>query len=174
MLKSPIARVTIAGLFVLSSAGCHKGGGEHHAAEIAKSTDEAKAMVAGIAAAYNAHDADKAASYDAPDYVGMFHGFPTVTGPAADAASMKQQFLDPAAKFDLDIKNIDVARAGDMVVVRSAYTFSSTDPKTKKIVSETGNWLTGFKRQPDRSLKLVWSIGADTPAAPAPAAVATP
>jgi ketosteroid isomerase-like protein len=174
MLTSPIARATIAGLVILTSAGCHRGGGEHHAADIAKKTDEAKTMIAGISAAYNAHDADKAASYDAPDYVGMFHGFPTAVGPAADAASMKQQFLDPAAKFDLDIKDVDVSRAGDLVVVRSIYTYSTTDPKTKKIVSETGNWVAGLKRQPDRSLKLAWSIGTDTPSTPAPAPTATP
>lgn len=168
MQLSSISRVTIAGLTMLSIAGCQEGGGQH-AAEVAKTSDEARTSIAGVSAAYNAHDATKAASYDAPDYVSMFHGFGTAVGPAADIESMKQQFADPATRFDLNIQSVDVSKAGDMAVVRSIYKFSFTDPKTKKIASETGNWVAGFKRQPDGSLKLAWSIGADTPP-PAPPA----
>ena len=174
MLRSPIVRVTIAGLVLLSTAGCHKRGGEHHAADVAKTTEDAKTTIAAVSAAYNAHDADKGASYDAPDYVSMFHDFPNAVGPAADAASMKQQFLDPATKFDLRIDSVSVSRGGDMAVVRSTYNFTSTDPKTKKVGSETGNWVAGLERQPDHSLKLAWSIGANTPAVAAPAPAATP
>ena len=57
-----------------------------------------KGEVAGLVAAFNAHDAEKAVSYDAPDYVGMFHGAPNVVGPEADLAVTKQQVADPAAK----------------------------------------------------------------------------
>ncbi|MEO5937584.1 MAG: nuclear transport factor 2 family protein [Sphingomonas sp.] len=161
---SPIARVTIAGLTLLAVAGCGEAGGSS-AADVAKTTDQARTSVAGISAAYNAHDAVKAASYDAPDYVSMFHGFGTAVGPAADIASMKEQFADPAARFDLNIQSVDVSKAGDVAVVRSLYQYTFTDPKTKKPSSENGNWVAGFKRQADGSLKLAWSIGANTPAA---------
>ncbi len=181
MTRSPIARATIAGLAMLAIAGCHHKGGGRHKADTTKMTEDAKATIAAISAAYNAHDAVKAASYDAPDYVSMFHGFATAVGPAADIESMKQQFQDPAAKFDLAVDDVDVARSGDMAVVRSSYVYSFTDPKTKTVATEKGNWVAGMKRQSDGSLKLAWSIGADLPkaaaaptAAPAPAATATP
>ena len=164
MHTSPIARGTIAGFALLAIAGCGEAGGASPA-DIAKTADQARANIAGVSAAYNAHDATKAASYDAPDYVSMFHGFGTAIGPAADIASMKEQFADPAARFDLNIQNVDVSKAGDVAVVRSLYQYTFTDPKTKKPSSETGNWVAGFKRQSDGSLKLAWSIGADTPAA---------
>ena len=163
---SPIARVAVAGLALLAVAGCAATGGTS-AADVAKTADQARTSVAGISAAYNAHDAVKAASYDAPDYVSMFHGFGTAVGPAADLASMKEQFADAAARFDLNVQSVDVSKAGDTAVVRSLYQYTFTDPKTKKSTSESGNWVAGFKRQPDGSLKLAWSIGADTPAAAA-------
>lgn len=166
MHGSSISRLTIAGLVAFAVAGC-AGAGDHTAADVAKMADEARTTIAGVSAAYNAHDAEKAASYDAPDYVSMFHGFATAVGPAADAASMKEQFKDPAARFDLTVQNVDVSKAGDTAVVRSLYTYSFTDPQTKKIDTETGNWVAGVKRQADGSLKMAWSIGADTPVAPA-------
>ena len=164
MQRSSIARAATASLAMLALAGCHDEG--HHAADVAKTTTDARTDIAAISAAYNAHDAIKAASYDAPDYVSMFHGFGTAIGPAADIESMKQQFADPATGFDLNIQSVDVSKAGDTAVVRSLYQFSFTDPKTKKVASEKGNWVAGFKRQSDGSLKLAWSIGADTPGAP--------
>ena len=176
-----MARVTMAAGVLLAVTACHHRGGGHHEADIAKTTEDAKTTINAISAAYNAHDAAKAASYDAPDYVSMFHGFTTAVGPAADAASMTEQFKDPAAKFDLTINAVDVARSGEMAVVRSTYVYHFTDPKTKGAATETGNWVAGLKRQPDGSLKLAWSIGADVPKAPAapaaptaPAAAATP
>jgi ketosteroid isomerase-like protein len=86
---------------------------------------------------------------------------------------MREQFKDPAARFDLDVQSVDVSKAGDTAVVRSLYRYSFTDPRTKKVTSETGNWVAGFKRQSDGSLKMVWSIGADTPAVPVASAPKT-
>jgi ketosteroid isomerase-like protein len=169
-----MTRLTIAALVLLTAAACHRTDEDaKRAAAVAKTTEEAGATVAAISAAYNAHDAARVASHDAPDYVSMFHGFATATGPAADIASVKEQFKDPAAKFYLTVRDIDVARSGEMAVVRSTYVYDFTDPKTKIVTSETGNWIIGLKRQPDGSLKMVWSIGADVPK-PTPAPHATP
>lgn len=165
---SMMARASVAALALLAVAGCGAAGG-NSAADVAKTADQARMAVVGLTAAYNAHDADKAASFDAPDYVSMFHGFATAVGPAADVASMKEQFKDPAARFDVNVQSVDVSKAGDMAVVRALYQYTSTDPKTKKPANESGTWVAGFKRQSDGSLKMAWSIGADTPAATPPA-----
>ena len=42
----------------------------------AKVGDEVKANMTEMVAAFAARDADKAVSWDAPDFVGMFHGAP--------------------------------------------------------------------------------------------------
>jgi len=67
-------------------------------------------------------------------------------------------------------ETVDVAAAGDMAVYRATYVYTSTDPKTKKPVTETGNWLVGYKPQPDGTWKIVWDVISDAPAASAPAA----
>ncbi|MEO8847984.1 MAG: nuclear transport factor 2 family protein [Casimicrobiaceae bacterium] len=159
-----ITRLAIGALALLTATGCHHSDDDaKRATAVANTTEEAKATIAAISAAYNAHDAVKLASHDAPDYVSMFHGFATAIGPAADIASVNDQFKDPAAKFHLTIRDIDVARSGEMAVVRTTYLYDFTDPKTNFVARESGNWLIGLKRQPDGSLKMTWSIGADEP-----------
>ena len=127
-----MTRSTIAVLALSTAAACHRIDDDaKRATTVAQTTKEAKAIVAAISVAYNSHDAAKVVSHDAPDYVSMFHGFATATGPVADIASVKEQFKDPAAKFDLTVRDIDVARSGEMAVVRSTYLCDFTDPKTK-------------------------------------------
>jgi ketosteroid isomerase-like protein len=173
MRGSSVTRLTIAALALLTVAACrHTDDDAQRATAIAKTIEEAKATVAAISAAYNAHDAARVASFDAPDYASMFHGFATAIGPAADIASVKEQFKDPAATFYLAVRDVDVAQSGEMAVVRSTYVYDFTDPKTNTVRRETGNWIIGLKRQPDGSLKMVWSIGADEPN-PAPGATVT-
>jgi len=145
--------------------------------DTAKIAESVKADVDQLVAQFNAHDAEAAVAHDAQDYVGMFHGMPNVEGPAGDLAVTKQQVSDPAAKVTINSHNVDVARSGEMAVDRATYSFDYTDPKTKKVVTETGNWVLGYKEQADKSWKLAWAVVSDTGAqapAPAPAASATP
>jgi ketosteroid isomerase-like protein len=138
------------------------------AVDTAKIAEAVKADAAQGAADFNAHDATKSVSHDAPDVVGMFHGQPNVVGPAADLASTKKLFAEsPDAHYATANESVDVAASGDMAIYRATYTYTMTDPKTKKQVTETGNDVVGYKPQADGSWKVAWSIGADTPAATA-------
>jgi ketosteroid isomerase-like protein len=142
------------------------------AVDTGKIADAVKADANQLATDFNSHDAAKAVSHDAPDIVAMFHGQLNGVGPAADLASTTQLFKDnPTAKFTLTNETVDVAASGDLAVVRSSYAYEFTDPKTKKLATETGNFILGYKPQPDGSWKIAWSIGADTPQAPAAAPV---
>jgi len=135
-----------------------------------KIADAVKADEDQLTADFNAHDLTKAVSHDAPDIVGMFHGQPNIVGPAADTESTKKMFAAmPDAHIAVADEHVDVASAGDMAVYHATYTFTFTDPKTKKPSTETGNIVAGYKPQADGSWKMEWSIGADTPAAAAPA-----
>jgi ketosteroid isomerase-like protein len=120
-----------------------------------------------LVAEYNAHDAAKAASHDAPGYVSMFHGGPNAIGPAADKAVMEAQMKDANVKFEVTDEAVDVAASGDLAVYRGSYTYTLTDPETKALMTEKGNWVVALKPQADGAWKLIWSIGADTgPIAP--------
>lgn len=135
--------------------------------DTAKIADAVKANTAGLIAAFNAHDAEKAVSYDAPDYVGMFHGSPNVVGPEADLALTKQQVADPASKVTVSAEDVSVAAAGDRALWRATYAYTFTDPKTKQPTTENGNWLIGWRKQEDGSWKEAWGVVSDTGAAPA-------
>lgn len=135
-----------------------------------KIADAVKADVAQNAADFNAHDPVKVASHDAPDVVQIFHGTANESGPAADQAASVKFFADnPTTHFSVTDGSVDVSASGDMAIYRSSYAMTVTDPKTKKDVTETGNYIAAYKPQTDGSWKLAWSVGSDTPA-PAPAA----
>ena len=138
-------------------------------ADPAKVAEGVKANAAAVIAAFNAHDAEKAVSYDAPDYIGMFHGIPNVVGPEADLALTKQQVADPAAKVTVSGEDVSVAAAGDRALWRAMYAYTYTDPKTKQPTTENGNWLIGWRKQEDGSWKEAWGVVSDTGPAPAAA-----
>jgi ketosteroid isomerase-like protein len=124
-----------------------------------------KADVAQLIADFNNHDATKATSQDAPDVVAMFHGAPNVVGAAADLASNQKGFAaDPTQHVSVANETVDVAASGEMAVYRSTYVFNGTDSKTKKAFTENGNYLAGFKKQPDGSWKIAWSVVSNTAA----------
>lgn len=129
---------------------------------------EVEAVAAEIIAAYNAHDAKKTASYDAPDYLGLNHGTPVLHGEAADAESMAELMKDPANRFTLGEATVIVAKAGDMAVFNAPYDSTWTDPKSRRKMAEKGTWIGVFTRQGDGTMKLSRSIGVDSgPATPA-------
>lgn len=139
-------------------------GGQQGAApaDNTKVADAVKAQAAALTAAFNAHDAEKAVSFDAVDYVGMFHGMPNVVGPKADLVVTKQQAADGAAKISVSDEDVSVASGGDRALWRSTYAFTYTDPQTKRPTTENGNWLIGWRKQADGSWKAAWSVVSDT------------
>jgi ketosteroid isomerase-like protein len=141
------------------------------AVDTARIADTVRADVAQLVVDFNAHDAAKVASHDAPDVVQMFHGEGNTVGPAEDQVNNQQFFgANPNATLSLTAQSVDASAVGDMAIFRSKYVLTLTNPKTRKPAVETGNYVAGYKPQPDGSWKMAWSVGSDTPA-PAPPAV---
>ncbi|MEO8927364.1 MAG: DUF4440 domain-containing protein [Caulobacteraceae bacterium] len=173
MTKLQLTGVAMAALMAVSLGACNKTDAAKPAADTGKIADAVKADVAQLVTDFNAHDATKTNSHDAPDVIAMGHGSPNVVGAAADLASAQKGFAaDPTQHVTTANEVVDVATSGDMAVYRATYVFNGTDPKTKKAVSDTGNYLAGYKKQADGSWKIAWSVVSDTK--PAPAAMATP
>ena len=160
---TPQLATAAAVLGLLTGCGAHPAA---QAADTGKIAEAVKSDVATLVTAFNAHDADKAVSFDAPDFVGMMHGLPNVAGPQGDLALTKQQLADPAAKLEVSGEDVSVAAAGDRAMFQSAYAYTFTDPATKKPKTEHGNWLVGFRKQTDGTLKIKWSVVSDTGSAP--------
>lgn len=167
MPKSPLFRIAPAAAALALLVGCNSA----PAADGAKAADEVKTNMAAMVAAFAARDADKAVSWDAPDFVGMFHGMANVTGQEGDRALTKEQVADPAMKFAVGEPVIDVAASGDLAVWRATYSYTYTDPATKQPKTEVGNWVVGWKRDHGGAMKEAWGVVSDTPA---PAAAAPP
>ena len=174
MIQSRLAPVALAVILAASLAACQKPEVAKPTVDTAKITDAVKAGAADLVASLNAHDAEKAVAHDAPQTIGMFHGAPNVNNPAEDLAMTKLQVADPAFHLAVADETVDVAQAGDMAIYKATYTAMLTDLKTKKVVSETGNWVLQFKVQGDGSWKVAMSVVSDTGAPPAatPAAAA--
>ena len=141
-------------LAVAALAGC--------AQQPAGTAADIRRQALGVVAAYNAQDAHKAASYDAPDYVGVYHGAPNTVGPAADEAGMKAQMAAAKVDWQLGPEKVTVAKAGDLGIFEAPYTFVITMPQGA-VTRETGTWIAIFKRQGDGSMKLWRSIASDSP-----------
>lgn len=164
---------TIIVVMAASLVACDKAVAPAPAVDKAKIADAVKADAHELITAFNARDAAKAVSHDAKDMVGMFHGTPNVVGMDQDLAMTKQQFADNSvAKIEVSNESVDVAASGDIAVYRASYSFSGVDPKTKKAITETGNWVVGYKQE-DGAWKIAWNVVSDAPAAPAAAPAAT-
>jgi ketosteroid isomerase-like protein len=133
--------------------------------------EDVRKQALGVVAAYNAQDAHAAAAYDAPDYVGIYHGQANTIGPAADEASMKTQMASTNVEWTIGEGNVTVAKAGDIGVFEAPYTFAIAMPDGTT-TKERGSWIAIFKRQDDGHLKLWRSIASDIPP-PVPPAPAT-
>jgi ketosteroid isomerase-like protein len=169
MRTSKFAAATASLILAASLGACAKPEAAKPAVDKAAVAEAVKADVAQLVADFSARDVDKAVAHDAPDYVGMFHGQPNVTGPAGDAEVTRQQVADPNMKLAVTTDAVDVAEAGDMAVARTTYDYTFTDPATKAAKTEHGNWVLGYRKQADGAMKVAWAVVSDSPAAPAPA-----
>ena len=153
---------TLGPLLALSAAlaGCARYASPPDPSAVA---EQVRKNALGVVAAYNARDAHAAAAYDAPDYVGVYHGTANTIGPAADEAAMKAQMAAMKVDWQLGQSKVTVAKAGDLAVFEAPYTFSITNA-AGGVARESGSWIASFKRQDDGSMKLWRSIASDMPA----------
>ena len=140
-------------------AGCAR----HGSADTSAVADQVRKDALALVADYNAQNAAAAAAYDAPDYVGVFHGTPNVNGPAADEAGMKAAMAASKVLWQIGEVKVTVSRAGDVGIFEAPYTFTVTTPQGASS-KESGNWIAIFRRQEDGTMKLWRSIGSDIPA----------
>jgi ketosteroid isomerase-like protein len=93
-----------------------------------------------------------------------------MSGKDAIRAGMKEAIADPKFALDLRTVKVEVAKDGDLAYSQGTYSFTGTDAKSKKAVSETGRYVEVYKKQADGSWKVVEDINSpEAPAAPAAA-----
>lgn len=95
-----------------------------------------------------------------------FFAAPGVAG-AQGSTSIRQVYAnastDPAFVIHFKSDKIDVARSGDMAYARGKFDEQYTDPKTGKVMSDSGSYITVYRKQDDGSWKAVEDFAAADP-----------
>jgi len=105
-------------------------------------------------------DPEKVLSHYADNADSMITDMKIMTGHDAIRAGLKEEFSDPNSTLDFHPAKVEVAKSGELAYSQGAYTYTSTDPKTKKPVTEHGNYIEVYKKQADGSWKSIEDIAA--------------
>jgi uncharacterized protein (TIGR02246 family) len=100
-------------------------------------------------------DADKWASYFAEDGCALYPGAGILNGKAAIKAAMMPYFADPNFSLTFQSTRAMASKGGDMVYSQGTYTMTMTNPKTKKVMTDKGKYLTVYTKQADGTWKAV-------------------
>lgn len=110
-------------------------------------------MIAGI----NSKDVDEATKFDAPDLISMESGRTPSVGAKADRDGLSMVFkYAPSWHLTMLDETVDVAASGDMAVYRSTYREDSLHDGVP--FTHDGNYLAGFRRDPDGMWRVHWSV----------------
>ncbi|MGH9679255.1 MAG: YybH family protein [Candidatus Acidiferrales bacterium] len=120
---------------------------------------------------FAAKDVDKVAAHYADDASSMIPDMALMTGQQAIRAGLKEEFSDPHSSLDFHPTQVEVSKSEDLAYSQGKYTYTSTDPRTKKALIEHGNYVEVYKKQADGSWKVVADIATqEAPPAPTKAA----
>jgi len=145
--------VVLAALLSCAPAGAALAANPSQSGIAARIEADVAEMVAGI----NAKDIDKATKFDAPDLVSMESMREPSFGAKADRDGLSMTFkYSPSWHLSLIDQTVDVAKGGDMAIYRGTYAEDSLRdgvPYTHK-----GNYVAGFRRDPDGMWRMHWSV----------------
>jgi uncharacterized protein (TIGR02246 family) len=115
--------------------------------------------------ALQAKDLEKEiANYD-NDAAFLFTNMPIVSGKTSIHGVHQQLFSDPNIAMDFSTSKVEVSKGGDLAYTQGVYHLTTSDPKTKRPVSETGKYITVYKKQADGGWKAIEDmLNADAPA----------
>ena len=141
--------------FIAIAVGCACGAAD---AQPVRPVDEKLSSEVGeIIAGINAKDIDRAAKYDAPDLVSMESGRPPSMGAKADHDGLSMAFkYSPSWHLTLIEESVDVAKSGDLAVYRGTYAEDSVRDGVP--FTHTGNYVAGFRLDPDGIWRVHWSV----------------
>jgi uncharacterized protein (TIGR02246 family) len=138
-------------------------GGDGGDAKKAVQADEAK-----LKQQMSAKDNEGVLSHYADDAYFVVPGTPPADGSTAIRQVFANASTDPAFKIDFTSDKIEVSKSGDMAYSRGKFTEQHTDSKTGKVMSESGSYLTVYRKQDDGSWKIVDDFAVADPGAAKP------
>lgn len=159
---------------VLGLAACKPA--DHKSAKVDPAAEEQaiRAKESAWMDAYNRHDSKVLAGQYEDDASLAAYGMKLMTDSMGRDLFLDGMAKDPALKVDFASDRIIVAASGELASSRGHYTMTYTDPATKQPKTETGSYLTVYRKAADGSWKAIEDFTTPGPAAiPAAAAAAT-
>ncbi len=156
--------IALAGAAVVSLTlgGCNKStagkGGDVESATKAIKADEKKWNED-----FKAKDTEGMASHYADDAYFVAPGVAGTQGTTAIRQIFANASTDPAFAIQFASDKIDVASSGDLAYARGKFSEKYTDKKTGKVMSDSGSYLTVYKKQEDGRWKAVEDFAAADP-----------
>lgn len=163
MRNSITAMLVGAAAISLALGGCNKqgqgaGAGDSDSVKQAIQADEAK---------WNkdvkAKDTEALAHHYADDAYFVAPGAKPADGSTAIRQIYANASTDPAFDVQITGQKVEVAGSGDMAYSRGTFTEKYTDPKTHKVMTDSGTYLTVYEKQDDGSWKIVEDFAAPDP-----------
>lgn len=91
---------------------------------------------------------------------------------ASGSTEIRKAYSDGLTDKNFEISfasdKIDVSASGDLAYARGRFNEKYTDPKTGKVMSDSGSYITVYKKQPDGSWKAVEDFAASEPGSAKP------
>jgi uncharacterized protein (TIGR02246 family) len=155
--------VALAGFAAL---GMILGGCQKQAAAGADTASVKKALQADEKAwneQFKAKDTEGLVGHYAPDAFFIAPGLKAADGSTAIRKAYADAGTDPNFHLTFASDKIDVAASGELAYARGHFSEKYTDPKTGKLMQDSGSYVTVYKKQDDGSWKAVEDFAAADP-----------
>ncbi|MFL6774401.1 MAG: YybH family protein [Sphingomicrobium sp.] len=154
-----------AAALALALGGCkyeHGEGGHRAKADVAAISDAIKADEKAWSDEFQAkpRSLEALVGHYAPDAFFIAPGVKPTTGIADIRNVYAEGLKDPNFNIRFAADKVDVAASGDLATSHGRFTETYTDPATKQAKSESGTFLTVYRKQNDGSWKAVedWAV----------------
>ena len=148
-----------AAALIVSTSACEqydsKGGGASDAGAV---TAAIKADEKAWNEQFKAKDQNALTARYADDANFVAPGAPAAAGSTAIAKVYAEALSDPAFSVSFASDKIDASKCGDVAIARGHFAEKYTDPKTAKLMTASGTYVTVYKKQADGSWKVTEDI----------------
>jgi uncharacterized protein (TIGR02246 family) len=133
----------------------------------AASADDVKAAIKADETRWNqqfkAKDAEGLAAHYADEAYFVAPGVKPASGSTEVRKVYAGALSDQNFALSFSSDKVDVASSGDLAYARGRFTEKYTDPKTQKVMTDAGSYITVYKKQADGSWKAVEDFAAADP-----------
>jgi len=112
---------------------------------------------------FKAKDTEGLVSHYADDAFFIAPGVKGTEGSTAIRQAYAEAGTDPNFKLSFASDKIEVAASGELAYARGHFSEQYTDPKTKKIMADSGSYVTIYRKQQDGTWKAVEDFAAADP-----------